>query len=279
MKHVEGKFGAFDGLELYFQKWVPDGDPRANLAFVHGIGGHCGQSTYTHLIEYLVPLGYSLYGFDLRGHGRSDGRRGSIDKWGDYRGDLKAFLQLIRGSEPNSTVFILGQSLGGLIVLDYALHYPQDAQGVIASAPALIEPNIPPALVLLLKALSPFWPHLALSSKLDATGVSRDPAEVEKVISDPVLNLKLSPRLTTETLKALERTQAQAADLQVPLLLIHGTADPLTPAKGSQEFFAKVTFEDKTLKLYEGGYHQAFIDINREQVFADLSQWLSQHLP
>ena len=82
--------------------------------------------------------------------------------------------------------------------------------------------------------------------------------------------------MAVETLSAIHWTRAHAADFQAPLLLIHGAADPITPPEGSQTFFRHVNFEDKTLKLYEGGFHQAFIDTNRQQVLDDIAQWLDQ---
>jgi alpha-beta hydrolase superfamily lysophospholipase len=153
----------------------------------------------------------------------------------------------------------------------------RDVQGVIAAAPALSVPNTSPVLATLAKLLSPVLPHLVISPNFDLSGFSRDPEEVQKLLDDPLTDPRLSPRLAVETLSALEWTQAHAADLQVPLLLIHGDADPITPAEGSLAFFKNVKIEDKALKLYEGGYHQAFIDSNREQVLADVAEWLDQH--
>lgn len=277
MEHGTGTLIAEDGAKLFYQTWSPAAAPRPSIAILHGIGGHSGQSTYTHLINYLVPLGYTLYGLDLRGHGHSQGRRGSINKWGEFRSDLQLLIQLIQGSESNQPIFLLGQSLGGLIVLEYALRHPENTQGVIVSAPALSPPNLSPILITLLKLLSPIWPHLVLNPKFDVSGVSRDPEEVKKLLDDPLTAPRLSPRLAVETLSALRWTQAHAVDFQVPLLLIHGAADPITPTEGSQSFFKHVNFADKTLKLYEGGYHQAFIDINRQQVLADIARWLEQH--
>ena len=225
-----------------------------------------------------MPLGYAIYGLDLRGHGRSGGRRGTIEGWEDYRSDLRAFLLEIRRTETDSPVFLLGQSLGGLIVLEFALRYPRDAQGVIASAPSLSVPNLSPLLINLLKALSPIWPHLTLSPRFDVSAVSRDPEEAKKLVEDPLTDPRLSPRLAVETVAALQWVQAHAGEFQVPLLLIHGTADPLTSPEGSQAFFERVATEDKVLKLYEGGYHQAFIDTNREEVLADIVQWLDRHV-
>lgn len=278
MGHSTGTLQSADGLELYYQRWYPEPEPLASIAIQHGIGGHSGQSTYTHLINHLVPLGYALYGLDLRGHGRSEGRRGSINSWEDYRSDLRLLLKTIKGTGSDQPVFLLGQSLGGLIVLEYALRYHPDVQGVIASAPALSVPNMSPVLATLLKPLSAVLPHLVMNPSFDLSGVSRDPEEAQKLLDDPLTDPRLSPRLALETLSALEWTQAHAADLQVPLLLIHGAADPITPPQGSLAFFKNVKIEDKVLKLYEGGYHQAFIDSNREQVLADVAEWLDQHV-
>ncbi|MCL7454981.1 MAG: lysophospholipase [Anaerolineae bacterium] len=277
MGHSTGTLQSADGLELYYQRWYPDTEPRARIAILHGIGGHSGQSTFTHLIDHLVPLGYTLYGLDLRGHGRSEGRRGSVNSWEQYRSDLRLLLQMIKGTGSDQPVFLLGQSLGGLIVLEYALRYQRDVQGVIAAAPALSVPNTSPVLATLAKLLSPVLPHLVISPNFDLSGFSRDPEEVQKLLDDPLTDPRGSPRLAVETLSALEWTQAHAADLQVPLLLIHGDADPIMPAEGSLAFFKSVKIEDKALKLYEGGYHQAFIDSNREQVLADVAEWLDQH--
>jgi alpha-beta hydrolase superfamily lysophospholipase len=278
MAHSEGTFSGDSDLELYYQRWRPTAPPRAIVAFIHGIGGHSGQSTYTHLINHLGQRGYALYGMDLRGHGRSPGPRGHINQWAEYRADARAFLGLIQNAEPGRSVFLLGQSLGGLIVLEYAVRYPEGLRGVIASAPVLTLPGTSPIQRALLKALSQLWPHLRLSPRLELSDLSRDPDEVNKLVADPLTDPRGSPRLFTELLAATQWMQAHAADLRIPLLLIHGSADPLAPPEESRTFFDKVGIADKTFKLYEGGFHQAFIDVNRQQVLADVAQWLDQHV-
>ena len=277
MEHNTGNLLSADGIELYYQRWYPDSAPRAAIAILHGIGGHSGQSTYTHLINHLVPLGYSIYGLDLRGHGQSQGQRNTINKWEDYRSDLRMFIQMINNTESNRSIFLLGQSLGGLIALEYALHYQKELQGVIASAPALSILDMHPIKIVLLKVLSLIWPHLILSPGFDISGLSRDSEEVQKLLDDPLTDLKTSPRLAVETMSALHWTQAHATDFQLPLLLIHGTADPIIAPNVSQTFFNHIKFEDKTLRMYEGGFHQSFIDSNHQQVFRDIEQWLDQH--
>lgn len=278
MEHSDGSFFGDGGLELYYQRWRPAPPLRAIMAFIHGLGGHSGQSTYTHLIEYLGKRGYALYGMDLRGHGRSQGSRGDLNRWAEYRTDARAFLDHIQNAEPDRSVFLLGQSLGGLIALDYAVRFPESLRGVIASAPALAEPRTSSILRALLKVLAQLRPHMLIRPKFDVSGVSRDPDEVKRFVEDPLTDPRLSPRLFTEMLAAMRWTQVHAVDLRIPLLLIHGSADAITSPDGSRSFFDKVGTADKTFKLYEGGFHQAFIDVNRQQVLADVAQWLDQHV-
>ena len=278
MEHNEGTFSGSGGLQLFFQRWKPTAPPRAIIAFIHGIGGHSGQPTYTHLISYLVQSGYALYGMDLRGHGRSPGHPGHINHWSEYRTDVRAFLDIIRNFEPGRPVFLLGQSLGGLIALEYAVRYPEGLRGVIASAPVLTEPKTSPIQRAVLVVLSRLWPHLRLPLRLELSGLSRDHDEVEKIIKDPLTNLWITPRTFRETLTAIQWMQLHVVELRIPLLLIHGTADTLASPDGSRSFFDKVGIADKTLQLYEGGFHQAFIDVNRKQVLTDVAQWLDRHV-
>ena len=152
MRHTEGKFAGADSTDLYYQCWKPIDGPRAVLAIVHGFGEHSGR--YPNVVGHLVPRGYAVYGFDHRGHGRSPGKRGHINTWSEYRDDVRAFLQLIKQHELTRQVFLLGHSLGGLIVLEYVLRYPDGLKGVIASGPLLARARVSPVLAVLAKVLS-----------------------------------------------------------------------------------------------------------------------------
>jgi alpha-beta hydrolase superfamily lysophospholipase len=255
-------------------------EPVAALVLVHGLGEHCGR--YQNLVDYLVPRGVALYGFDLRGHGRSAGQRGHIDSWDEMRGDLSHFLHYAKRAEGGDRpLFLLGHSLGGLIVLEYGLHADRAAPalaGVIASAPGLSAGGLSPLLILLARVLSRFQPGLTLKTGLDATTLSRDPAVVTAYQEDPLVHGLGTPRLTTESLAAIDRVFAAAPGWRAPLLTIYGTADRLVPPEPSLRFFDQVPIEDKTLIAYEGGFHECHNDIVYERVMADLHGWLSRHL-
>jgi alpha-beta hydrolase superfamily lysophospholipase len=276
MNHSEGTFSGFGGLELYWQCWRPEGESRAVLAIVHGGGEHSGR--YGNVVEWFVPKGYAVYALDHRGHGRSPGPRGYINDWAEFRQDVKAFLELVHDEEPGQAVFLLGHSLGGLIVLEYVLHYPEGLAGLIASGPLLAPVGLSPFLLALAKALSGILPRLTLPTGLDATAISRDSTVVEAYVDDPLVHGLGTPRLATQLTRAVEWTQAHAAEMRVPCLIVHGSADRLAPPEGSHIFYENMTLGDKDRQVYEGYYHEVFNEVGKEQVLAAVETWIQQHL-
>ncbi|HEY74831.1 MAG TPA: alpha/beta hydrolase [Thermoflexia bacterium] len=276
MNHSEGTFQGYGGLELYYQRWRPEGEPKAVLVIVHGFGEHSGR--YGNVVDWLVPKGYAVYGFDLRGHGRSPGQRGYIHRWAEYREDVRAFLTFVQEQEPGRPLFLMGHSMGGLIVLDYALHHPEGLQGVIGSGPALAQTGVSPFLVALGRLFSRFWPRFGLDTKLDATAISRDPAVVDAYVNDPLVHSVATARLGAEMTETMEWVNAHAADLRVPLLILHGGADRLVPPEASRAFLERVALEDKTYHEYEGYYHEPHNEVGWERPLADLEAWLEDHL-
>jgi alpha-beta hydrolase superfamily lysophospholipase len=275
MRHSEGTFSGSGGLQLYYQSWRPDGTPRGVLAIVHGIGEHSGR--YVNVVNHLVANNFAVYSFDHRGHGRSPGQRAYISQWADFREDVRAFLRLVSGREPDRPLFLMGHSLGGLIVLEYVLHHPDGLKGVIASAPALGGLGVPPLLLSLSRVLARLWPTFSLNTGLNVSGISRDPMVVKAYQEDPLVHGKGTARLGAEVPAAIAWTQAHAADLKLPLLMLHGSADLIVGPASSQLFFENVTYPDKKRIVYEGGYHESHNDTHYNEVTADLSQWLEEH--
>ena len=276
MEHTESRFRGIGGLELYAQSWRPDGRPRAALAILHGHGEHSGR--YGNVFEYFTPRGYALHAFDLRGHGRSLGQRGHIRDWSDYRNDTRAFLGFVSEREPGLPLFLYGHSLGGLIVLDYGLHHTEGLKGAIVTGPVLGPPQIPAILLALSKALSRAWPTLSMNSGLDPSAISRDPVVVKAYVEDPLVHSKGTPRLGAEMLRTAEWAQEHAADWRLPLLIVHGGDDHLSPSAFSRQFFEKLTIPDKKRIEIPGGFHEPHNDLAKAAVFADIERWLEAHL-
>jgi alpha-beta hydrolase superfamily lysophospholipase len=276
IQHFEGTFQGFEGLELYYQSWYPPGQVRAILVIVHGLGAHSGL--FGNLVRYLVPKNYAIYEFDLRGNGRSPGQRGYINCWSEFREDLSAFLRLIEGKEPHCPIFLLGHSLGAIASLDYILRFPRKARGIVALSPTLGKVGVSPFRLMLARLLSRILPRFSLSTGLDLSASTRDPIVLADYARDPLRHDQASARLATEFFETLSWIQDHSAELQVPLLILHGGSDRVALPEGSRLFFEKVTYPDKELHEYLGAYHEMHNDLNSEEMVADLENWLERHL-
>ncbi|ARV59971.1 lysophospholipase [Nostocales cyanobacterium HT-58-2] len=276
MTHIEGTFIGAGGLNLYYQSWLPQTQVRAIIAIVHGLGAHSGL--FNNAVQHLIPQGYAIYAFDLRGHGRSPGQRGHINAWAEFREDLHTFLMRIQERTTGCACFVWGHSLGAVIALDYALHFPESVQGLILTAPALGKVKVPAFKIALGRMFSRVWPRFSLKVGIKRVASSRDPIVLAAHVQDPLRHEYGSARLATEFFAAQKWVQTHATDLQVPLLILHGSADSVTPPEGSLAFFEQVTFPDKERYVYQGDYHDLDLDINYQDVFADLENWLERHL-
>lgn len=276
MQHSQATFDGMDKLKLFYQIWRPDVESKAILAIIHGIGEHSGR--YMNIINHLLPLGITVYSFDHRGHGKSPGKRGYILKWEEFREDVKCFLQLIKNQEGKSPIFLMGHSLGGLIVLNYALHHPQEVKAIIVSGATLAQPGISPILLFLSRVLSKIWPSFTVNTNLDVNALSRDPEVVKAYQEDPLVHSKACARLGTEFTAAMKWTLSHAAEFSLPLMIVHGGSDQIVPPDGSRKFFEQMVINDKEIHIYREGFHEPHNDIDKINVLKDIEQWIQIHL-
>ena len=277
MKHLEGTFNGVRDLVIYHQAWIPEGEIKASILIVHGLGEHCGR--YTNVVNYLVPKGYALYGFDLPGHGKSEGEREFVKEFGDYTQTVTAVFNIVQAEQPGKPVFLLGHSMGGLIACYYLLDHSDDFKGGIISAPAITVPeNTTQGTITLAKLLSKLMPKLGMM-QLDANDISRDPEVVKVYQNDPlVFNGKTPVRLMAEMLKAMIRVDQDMEKISLPILILQGTEDVLALPVGAKKLHQQAGSTDKTLMLYEGLYHEVFNEPEHEQVLGDVAAWLDAHL-
>jgi alpha-beta hydrolase superfamily lysophospholipase len=226
-----------------------------------------------------VPKGYAVYSFDMRGHGKSDGKRSYIERFSAYLDDLKTFCNKVKEENPDIKMFLVGHSLGSTIAINYAFEHQNEFSGLIVSGTTL-KPgsSINKASIFMAKILSVILPKMGVSA-LSSEGISRDKAVVEAYINDP-LNYtgKLSARTGAELLKTMEKTQARLHALSLPVFIAHGTADCISDPSSSRMLYDRAGSKDKTMKFYEGFYHEVFNDPDCQKVFSDLDDWLKQHI-
>lgn len=280
MKCGEDYFYTLDGLQLYYQHCLPESHsrPRALLVIVHGLGEHSHR--YRHVMEAMVSRQTGTAAYDLRGHGRSEGKRGHILSFRQYLQDLRQFLQLCRALHPEPCRFFLtGHSLGGLIALRYCMERSEYLSGVAVSGPALaVKLDVPAYKKFLARGFSFLFPSLSFQNEVHPHLLSRDPGIAEQYLSDPLVHHQASSRFYTETLKAMAEVRKGIAGLRLPVLFLQGEQDRIVDPETTLRVFQSIDLEDKTLKTYPGSLHEIFNDLDKERVFEDLLYWIQRHL-
>ena len=282
MRHTEGHFTTSDGSNIYTQAWLPDnappsGGPQAIIVIAHGLGEHSGR--YGNYVDAFVPRGYALYGFDTRGHGRSSGTRGHIDRFDQYVEDLDQRAAEARSDWPSTPLFILGHSLGSLMALSYARQYPDRLTGLIVSGTALQDALEMPAWKRSMATmLSRVTPSLKMNNGIALTGLSHDPAVAVAYTADPLTHQWGTPRLATEAEVVRAQIMQSAPTWRVPTLMLHGGADPICLAEGARQFVAQTPPGLVEYREYAGLYHEIHHEAERMQVFNDMETWLTARL-
>jgi acylglycerol lipase len=277
VKHKEGKFKGYKGLNLYYQCWLPDKSPKAVLLVVHGLAEHSGR--YKNLVNYFVPKGYAVYALDHRGHGKSEGMRSYVDRFDDYLTDLKIFFDRVRKEHKDTKIFLVGHSLGATIGVPYAIEHQQELAGLILSGPTLVATTtVSPTLIAIAGVVSALLPKMGVTV-LDASTISRDQAVVDAYVNDPlVFRGKIPARTGAELARMWKTLPEEMYKIKLPILIMQGTADQLANPESSKLLYERVSSKDKTLKLYDGFYHEIFNEPEHKQVMADVEAWLKKHL-
>lgn len=273
---TEDEFTGRDGVRIFMRSWRPAAPPRATIVVCHGVNSHGGQYSWTG--AQLSARGFAVYALDLRGRGRSGGPRFRIRDVGDYTGDLGTLVEIVRQREPGLPVFLLGHSAGGVVSCSYLLDRPEGIAGFICESFAfqIPAPAIALAFVRLVARVAPNLPAVKLRNE----DFSRDPRAVEALNSDPLTAGEVQPAGTVAALlRATDRMRREFPRFTLPVLILHGTADRATMPAGSQLFYDTAGSRDKTLRLYDGHYHDLLNDVGKEAVLRDIVSWIDEHLP
>ncbi|MFC6233011.1 GNAT family N-acetyltransferase [Paenibacillus allorhizosphaerae] len=269
----KGTFSGVGGAQLFYKVHTPGGAPKAAVIAVHGHGDHSGG--LHNLSESLAAHDYIVYALDLRGHGKSTGTRGFIRSWEEFRGDLHAFRKLVAAEHPELPLFIAAHSLGGVIALDYGLHHGEGVAGLIAIAPA-ISYEAKPSEKLLIALMGKLMPEYTIDKPSNLQQLTRDPDMLSRLQADSLRHNTVTPGFGRGLMRTVPRITNQANTMKLPLLLLYGLGDDITPPAKLRQFFDAVGSEDKLKLEYNGMRHRPFDEIGREQVFADILRWLDR---
>ncbi len=274
--HDIENFQLAGGKMMFTQSWTVTSEQniqaKANMILVHGYAEH--SSRYSEMAEKLLSAGINVYTFDLTGHGKSSGRKAYIDRFQDYVKDLNDLKNKVNMS-PDLPTFIYGHSMGALVVISDILLKKSSYDGVIFSAPALkIQEDLSPFLQKISGVMSVIVPKLK-TVVLDSSLISRDPKEVDKYQRDP-LNYRggTYARTGAEIIKTTKICAELFHEFTLPVFVTHGSADGLTDPSTSQEFYDECSSKDKTIKIYEGLYHEIMREPEKNEVIQDIIDWI-----
>jgi alpha-beta hydrolase superfamily lysophospholipase len=276
MTHREGRLEGAGGADIHWQAWLPDHEPRAVVVLAHGISEHSGRYAWTG--EQLAGRGYALYALDHRGHGKSSGPRAFIDRMENAVADVGSVVTLARDAHPGAgRPYLLGHSFGGCLALAYATRRQETIEGLLLSAPVAVLEAASPITRIAGAVLSAIAPKVGVFG-IDSSSVSRDPGVVRDYDADP-LNYrgKLPARTVNEMANEIGRFPESVKTLTLPLLVMVGTGDTLVPPAGSELVYETAASSDKTIKRYDGLYHEILNERERDQVAADMLEWLDAH--
>ena len=272
----EETFEGAGGLKIFMRSWRPEGALRGVVAICHGFNSHSGQ--YLWVAEQLVAQGLAVYALDLRGRGKSEGERFYIENVSEYEGDVAQMIQIAKAREPGLPVYLLGHSAGGVVATYYTMDHQSELAGLICESFAYQVPA-PDFALQVIKGVSHIAPHTGVLI-LPNAAFSRDPAVVKAMDEDPLIAHENQPSSTVAALvRADERLKRDFNTITLPVFILHGTLDKATKPAGSQFFYDHASSADKTLKLYEGHFHDLLNDIGKEEVMGDIIAWLNARLP
>ncbi|MCT2535154.1 lysophospholipase [Aquibacillus koreensis] len=273
--NLEGTFRGVGEAELYYRIIKPTSRPKAKVIVVHGHGDHSGG--LYNLLNSLIEHQFSVYALDLRGHGKSTGIRGFIRNWGEYRGDLEAFRNIVDQEDSDLPVFLIGHSLGGIVCLDYALAFQENIAGIITIAPA-VSYEMKWGEKILVSIMSRIKPDYTIEDTTNGHLLTKDPKKAGQFSTDPLRHNTITPGLGRGVIMTIKNVMNQANTIQVPLLLQLGVDDNITPPGKLRQFFSMVGTTDKLKIEYEGMRHRPFDDIGKENFLNDMIKWLDEHI-
>jgi acylglycerol lipase len=270
--HLRGAESARGAPLLFRRGWLPE-RPWGVLLLVHGYAEHSGR--YEELGSWFAARGLAVEAYDQRGHGRSEGVPCHVDRFGEFLDDLDRVLERVRAEHAELPIVLLGHSMGGLVVSAFlADRRPPVAAGATSGAALAIGSGVSRGRIVAARLLRRLAPRLALGSGLDPAGLSRDPEVVRRYLEDPLVHRTMTTSLAAELLDAIPVVAARAVEVQVPMLLLHGSDDPLCPIEGSQGFHGGVRVPGSSFRAYPGLLHEIFNEPERLAVFGDLLDWL-----
>ena len=273
----ERSFDGVGGVRIVYDVWTPAGDPTGVVILCHGYAEHARR--YDHVAERFGEAGLLTYAIDLRGHGRSGGKRVHLKDISEYTDDFHHLVGIATAANPDLKRVVLGHSMGGAVVFTYGVEHPDDYAAMVLSGPAVYaQDGVSPVKVAVAGLLGSLLPGLPVEN-LPADAVSRDPDVVAAYEADPLVHHGKLPAGIGKALIGVGRSMPRrAAAITAPLLVVHGGQDKLIPVDGSRRLVECVGSTDVNLKVYPALFHEVFNEPEQAVVLDDVVSWIEVHL-
>jgi alpha-beta hydrolase superfamily lysophospholipase len=277
VNYFEHTIPAHDGLRLFARRSEVE-NARAEVILVHGFGEHSGR--YSQLTDYLAREGFSVTAYDHRGHGLSDGLPGHVEEFSEYDKDLAAVIKSLCERSPDiNRTFLIGHSMGGLIVLRYVARNAGNLSGAVVTSPLLgIAAPVPAHKMMIARVGARMTPRLRVGNEIDPAALSRDPEVGRAYSTDPLVTRQVSVRWYWEAKRAMEEARESAAQIELPILVLQGTQDKIASLDATREVFERIGSADKELGVYTDFYHELFNEPEKREVFERVAVWLEKRI-
>lgn len=270
-------------IQLYFRYWFPD-NPKVLMIFVHGAGEHSGH--YIELGTESFKRQFAFITPDLRGFGQSGGQRGHVGRFQDYLNDLDQLIAHFEKQFPEIPIYLLGHSLGGLIVIRYIQYFAKKVDGVILSSPALgIRSRIPYLFKKCAHMLSTLTPALSLelikwNEALKQLSWLRKklPNWTSELLNNPLSTIQYSPRWVSELLRNEVKALTEVNKYNVPTLCLYGLNDSVADSKHIEQFYEAIPSTDKASVFFSDGGHCPLYEHHKEEALEHIFEWVCSRL-
>ncbi len=262
------------GPRLFTRAWGEDPNAPA-VAIVHGLGDHSGR--WERVGRTLASHGFAAYALDLPGHGKSEGKRGHVRSWDDYRLALTRWMEVLRQGNDGRRWALLGHSLGGLIALDWAYRNPRLVDALVLSAPPF-ELSFHPAAIKVHAAriIGLLWPGFTQSNEIPPSLLSHDPEVIRAHRADPLIHFRISARLFLELQRMRRYLAGIAASNTIPTLIVQGGADPVSSCAGCAAWAKNAKQGLVTYREYPGLFHEVLNEPQGGAILEEIIVWLKQ---
>ena len=267
-EYSTGTVRTFDGLSLFYRRWNPPHGGAANVFVVHGLGEHSGR--YIHVGRFFAKAGFRTVAFDLRGHGRSEGRPVFIRRYNELASDVACIVNHFSGNP----AFLFGHSLGGQLVLWTVQHFQLKLEGLISSAPWLALAHVPPGWqVTVARMLNRRIPGFRFPTGINSAKLSHDRAHLDSLVDLDLTHGFITVRMYLEVVNAAAQILSTPV-INIPVLIACGDEDDITSREAAENFSIRLQAPSKAFRIYPGFFHELHNETDRMKVLADYVEWM-----